>query len=242
MYRVKKRKEPTMQKREMPVPNGFPGAELAAHDLSNLAHLTINKINGRTEPFERDKVYTSLKRACIGLESEVSVDLIMQEVTKNIYNQASTYEVQDAMILAATAFVERDPAYSKVAARLLLQKLTKEVIGKSIKTETYEKAYRHAFIEGIKKGVGGNIFDARMLDFDLEKLSHYLMVSRDDLFEYLGLRTLYERYFIKVNGKRVELPQVFWMRVAMGLALLEEDKNQKAIEFYELISSMRFVP
>ena len=203
--------------------------------------LTINKKNGTTQSFDREKVYASLKRAVKGFENSVSIMLIMEEVSKNLYNNASTYEIVDAMILATVSFIERDPSYSIVASRLLRQKLAKEVFGVSITQERYEQQYRDSFRASITKGVEAKVVDPRMLEFDLEYLASNLVLERDDFLEYLGLRTLYERYFFKVSGQKTEMPQTFWMRVAMGLALLEQDKNNKAIEFYDILSRLDFV-
>lgn len=204
----------------------------------------INKKNGQQAPFNREKVHLTLKRACKGLEKDVVIDLIMQEVTKNLYDQASTGEVEDALILATISFIEKDPAYSKVAARLLIQKLSKEVFKSSVTQETYAHHYQRSFVEGIRLGVEHKLLDERLLIFDLELLASKLIIQRDDLIEYLGLYNLYERYFAKVQERRVELPQMFWMRIAMGLAILEkpEERNQRALEFYDIMSSLHYVP
>jgi ribonucleoside-diphosphate reductase alpha chain len=204
---------------------------------------TVNKKDGEKAPFNRDKVYMTLKRACKGLEKDVIVDLVMQEVTKNLYDQASTGEVEDALVLAAISFIEKDPAYSKVGARLLLQKLSKEVFGTSTTQETYGQHYYRSFIEGIKLGVEQELMDKRLLEFDLELMASKIVTQRDDLIEYLGLFNLYERYFFKVDDRRIELPQMFWMRTAMGLAILEkENRNERAMEFYEVMSTLHYVP
>ena len=203
---------------------------------------TINKKNGSTQAFDHEKIYKSLVRAVIGFESVVSLPLIMQEIIKNLYDKASTHDIDDALILATVSFVERDPAYSKVAARLLRQKLSKEVFGKSVSQEDYAQTYKNSFVWSIVEGVKAEIVDPRMLEFDLSLLADTIIPDRDDLFEYLGLRTLYERYFFRVRGKRTEMPQTFWMRVAMGLALLEKNKNEKAVEFYNCMSRLQYVP
>ncbi|MFS8506841.1 MAG: ribonucleoside-diphosphate reductase subunit alpha [Candidatus Babeliales bacterium] len=204
--------------------------------------LRINKKNGTVQMFDQAKIYQTLKRAAQGLEKEISLDLVMQEVTKNLYDNATTFEIEDALILAANSFIERDTAYSLFSSRLLRQKLAKEVLGASVKQEHYEHTYKRAFVKGVKAGIEHNIIDARLAEFDIEFLANHLMIERDDYLEYLGLRTLYERYFFKVKGVRTELPQMFWMRIAMGLSILEKDKNQRAVEFYNLISTLHFVP
>ncbi len=203
---------------------------------------TVYKKNGKTQFFDPQKMYATIERAAKGFENIISLPLIMNEIIKNIYENISTKEIDDAVILGAVAFIEKDPRHSIVAARLLLQKLAKEVFGISVSEECYVQTYKDSFVASIVKGVEAQNVDPRMLAFDLNFLSNYLVLERDDLFEYLGLRTLYERYFFKIQGQRVEMPQAFWMRIAMGLAMLEENKNEKAIEFYELMSRLDYVP
>jgi ribonucleoside-diphosphate reductase alpha chain len=207
----------------------------------SLGRLKIRKDDGRTVLFDINKLKNTIKRASRGFEKDVSVDLISNETIKSLYDGIKTNEVERALILAAVSFIERDPAYRYVAARLFLQKLYKEVIGKSITSDVEDILYRETFIQGIKTGVKKNLFDKKLLDFDLVKISKGLMPNRDELFQYMGVQTLYERYFVKTRDKRLELPQSFWMRVAMGLAMNETNKEERALEFYELLSSLRFV-
>ena len=210
--------------------------------LENAMLFTISKRDGKQVPLIQYKIYLSLKRACQGLEHSVSLELIMHEVVKNLYDNATTKHVEDALILGAISFIERDSAYSVVAARLLRQKISKEVFQVSASQEKYDYYYRKSFIASIKELVDLDILDRRMLEFDLELLASKLVIERDDNVEYLGLFNLYERYFSKVGERRVELPQIFWMRVAMGLCLLEKDKNKHALEFYDIISKLLYMP
>jgi ribonucleoside-diphosphate reductase alpha chain len=207
----------------------------------SLGRLKIRKDDGRTVLFDINKMKNTVKRASRGFEKDVSIELISNETIKSLYDGIKTSEVERALILASVSFIERDPAYRYVAARLFLQKLYKEVIGKSISSDVEDILYREAFIQGIKKGVKTNLFDKKLLDFDLVKISKGLMPNRDELLQYMGIQTLYERYFVKTREKRLELPQSFWMRVAMGLAMNENNKEERALEFYELLSSLRFV-
>lgn len=210
-------------------------------EKSLLGKLRVKKRDGKTVMFDINRVKKTISRVSKGFDV-VSPDLIAKEVVKNIYDGVTTEEIEKAMVLAGSAYIETDPAYSYVSARLFLQKVYKETIGRSVTEEELDGAYRDQFINGIKGGVKDDMLDARMLEFDLNKLSKGLMLDRDLLFGYLGIQTLYERYFLKTEeGKRFELPQAFWMRVAMGLAIEEKDKNSKALEFYELLSSLRFV-
>ncbi len=191
---------------------------------------------------DADRMRKSLAWAGRGFEQEVSAELIMQETIKNIFDGISSEEVSSALILASTAFIELDPAYGYVAARLLLKKLFKQVTRHSIMTERAHEHYRQSFVDSIRKGVAHDLLDRRMLEFDLEKLSYALCLERDDLFDHMGLKTLYERYFLQLDDEYTELPQTFWMRVAMGLALDEPHKNERALDFYNLLSNMLYVP
>jgi ribonucleoside-diphosphate reductase alpha chain len=160
---------------------------------------------------------------------------------QTIFDGITSTEIEKALILSTTSFVEKDPAYSYLAARLFLQKLYKEVMNRSVTSSVIGISYKESFIDGIKKGVSAGLFDKRLLSFDLQKLSFGLKIERDQLFEYMGLQTLYERYFMKIDGVRIELPQSFFLRVAMGLAINEKHKEEKALEFYDILSSMKYM-
>ena len=207
----------------------------------HLGKLRVKKSDGSFVLFDQSKIRENLSLAVQGFENEVSIEMIMDEFIKNIYDGISTTEIEKATILSAVSFIERDPAYSLVSGRLFLQKLFNEVVGQPLGNYEKDSLYRESFVRGIQKGVEAESFDKRLLDFDLEKLSQALELRRDELNSYMSMNTLYERYFVKVGEKRVELPQSFWMRVAMGLALNEFDKNERAIEFYDVLSSLRFV-
>ena len=202
---------------------------------------TVTKRNGVSMLLDHAKIQTTLERASRGC-SAVSINTLMQEFLKTIYTNIPTQDLEKALILATTVFIERDPEYDTVATRLLLQRLVKEVIGYSVHGQNYRSCYQEAFMLGIAKGVQQGIFDKRMLDFDLDCLAQKLCLERDELLSYMGLHTLYERYFSKYNGRRFELPQAFWMRIAMGLAFNEQDKNGRACEFYEVLSTLRYTP
>jgi len=211
-------------------------------EKSLLGKLTIKKRDGSLALFDMNKVKLCIARASQGFEDCVDVNLVVKELVKNIYDGVSTEEVEKALVLSSISFIEKDPAYSYVCGRLFLQRLYKEVMSKSVTIDVLNVSYRECFVRGIKRGVECSLLDKRMLDFDLEKLAYCLKIDRDNLFEYIGVQVLYERYFMKIDNKRFELPQSFWMRVAMGLSLNEADKTEKAIEFYEVMSSFRFVP
>ena len=210
-------------------------------EKSLLGKLTVKKRDGRTTLFDVNRLKDSLVRSAQGYEEEVSIDLVAKEVVNNIFDGITSEEIAKSLVLACNAFIEKDPAYSFVSARLFLQKLRKEVIGKSTTDDMLGMSYRETFVKNIKKGVEKNLYDKRLLEFDLDKLSYGLKLERDEMLEYLSVETLYARYFVKYKKQRIELPQSFWMRVAMGLSIEEENKNEKALEFYNVLSSLRYV-
>lgn len=182
-----------------------------------------------------------LKFACRGLEDLVSADLLLQESVKNFYEEMKESEIDQANIMAAKAKIEIEPAYSTVASRLLLDTLYRETMQLPASAPNLESAHKQYFKDYLQKGIELKRLSPALLDFDLDKIAQAMQLQRDDQFTYLGLQTLYDRYFIHHNEERLETPQIFWMRVAMGLALNEkEQKNQRAIEFYDLLSSFAF--
>lgn len=182
-----------------------------------------------------------LKFACRGLEHIVSADLLLHESVKNFYEEMKESEVDQANIMAAKAKIEIEPAYSTVASRLLLDVLYRETFNATASSPDLESAHRKYFKEYLVKGIQLDRLSPALLDFDLDKLAKAIQIQRDDQFTYLGLQTLYDRYFIHDNDQKLETPQIFWMRVSMGLALKEkEHKTKRAIEFYNLLSSFAF--
>ena len=155
--------------------------------------------------------------------------MIYQEFIKNIYDEISTTDLEKVLLLSTAAFIERDPQLSFVAAGLLLQRIYKRVIVKSVHRDNFELEARKAFVRGIQHGVENKIYDERLLSFDLDFLASKLDFSQDAIFKYIGVQTLYERYLVKSQQQLIETPQAFWMRVAMGLAILEKDRDEKAL-------------
>lgn len=203
--------------------------------------LFVTKRDGRVEQLLFEKIRSCFERAAYDCAGDVAIDSLVGETIRNIYDKINTQELESALIFAAVAFIEQDPSYDKVATRLLLQKVYREVIGHSVEQATLTSDYQDAFINSIYQGVKGDILNQKLLEFDLEYLAKQLRPERDGLFMYLGLQTLYDRYFYKIDKRRYELPQAFWMRVAMGLALSEANKEEKALEFYETFSLLRYV-
>ncbi len=207
--------------------------------------LTIVKRSGAKEAFSMDKLRASLRHAVTGLETEVDSEAILNQCRSELYEGIKTADIARALIMTSRAMIEQDPAYSKVAARLLLFMNYKEFIGADIiDFSQLEKQYRQAFIRNIRRGVEIGRLDPMLLAFDLEQLSQMLVIERDDLFVYLGLQTLYDRYFISDHSTKqiLETPQTFWMRIAMGTAILEKDKVGYTNKFYTVLSQMLYTP
>lgn len=208
--------------------------------------LLIVKRDGTRENFSEAKLTRTLMRATQGYEKVIDVPGIIARVTQEMYDGIKTKEIHDVLIMVVRSMIERDPAHSYVAARLLLQYMYREVIG-DIDYANIEEEHRKAFARTIARGVELGQFDKRMMEFDLPKLADALQLDRDREFKYLGLQTLQANYLSKEHATRklLESPQIFWMRVAMGCALVEktpEDRHRHAIEFYEVMSSMYYTP
>ena len=216
-----------------------PRAPLPSQSTPNLVVLDQH---GATHLLDQERILRSFTWAARGVSDAVSIDLLIQETFKNIYDGISSKEIAQALVLSASSYIERDPAYDYVACQLMLKRLYKEVTGRSIAAAQYDQLYRTSFVNSIKNALDHGILDPRIAEFDLELLATYLKPERDNLFGYIGIKTLHERYFLKILGRYIEMPQMFWMRVAMGLCLLEEDKNKRVLEFYELMSTLRYVP
>ncbi|HEU0115100.1 MAG TPA: ribonucleotide reductase N-terminal alpha domain-containing protein, partial [Thermomicrobiales bacterium] len=180
--------------------------------------------------------------ACAGHEERVSAKAIADDVLTGLPAGATLADLERSIVLAARARIELDPAYSFVAARALLRGLYAEALGRRVGIDDARAAYPAAFAAYVRRGVELELLAPEMLDFDLERLGAALRPERDLAFQYLGLQTLYDRYLIHHQQRRLELPQMLWMRVAIGLALREDDRDARAIAFYDLISSFRFCP
>jgi ribonucleoside-diphosphate reductase alpha chain len=206
-------------------------------------HVKLN--DGTLKILDEKRLKTIVSEACHGLTG-THVDAILTDVKRNLFDGVAIKDVAKALVLSARTLVEEEPNYTFVAARLVLDDLRSEglsFLGLS-DTATHsdmEKYYPQALKAFILKGIELDHLDARLKDFDLERLGKVLKKDRDHLFTYLGIQTLYDRYFIHHKGIRFELPQVFFMRVAMGLAIAEQDKNARAIEFYELLSTFDYM-
>jgi ribonucleoside-diphosphate reductase alpha chain len=182
-----------------------------------------------------------VQQACEGLGADVSAEPILAETMRNLYDGVPIDEVYKAAILAARTLLEREPAYTRATARLLMHTIRREILGAEVDAADMATAYADYFPSFVKKGVQAELLDDKLLQFDLARLATALKPERDLQFDYLGLQTLYDRYFLHIEEQRIEMPQAFFMRVAMGLSLNEVDREARAIEFYEVLSSFDFM-
>ncbi len=182
-----------------------------------------------------------IESACEGLGDSITAAPIEAETMRNLYDGVPLDEVYKASILAARTLIEKDPDYTFATARLLLHTIFKEILGREVMPVERSQAYVDYFPQFIKKGVDNELLDEKLLQYDLPRLAAALKAERDMQFDYLGLQTLYDRYFLHIRKDRIELPQAFFMRVAMGLSLGEIDREARAIEFYEVLSSFDFM-
>jgi len=218
-------------------------AILAQEEGADVLHVTHE--GGRRLPLDQARLKQLVSEACQGLEN-VDGEIILEETLRNLYDGVNYNDVNKALVMAARTLVEKEPDYTYVTARLLLDSLRSEAL-QSLNMQsaaTYQEMstiYPDYFKAFISKGIDCDMLDQRLQTFDLDKLGKALEPSRDQLFTYLSLQTLYDRYFLHHDGVRYELPQAFFMRVSMGLALNEDDKEARAIEFYNLLSSFDYM-
>ncbi|MEY4268697.1 MAG: hypothetical protein RIS90_3232 [Pseudomonadota bacterium] len=197
--------------------------------------------NGERVVLDLGRLKSLITAACAGLGADVRPDPIFSETLRNLYDGVPMDEVYKASVLAARTLIEKDPDYTYATARLLFHTIAKEVLGEDVEPAGMGQAYIDYFPGFIKKGVANELLDEKLLQFDLVRLGAALKAERDLKFDYLGLQTLYDRYFLHIGKNRIELPQAFFMRVAMGLTLNEIDREARAIEFYEVLSSFDFM-
>jgi ribonucleoside-diphosphate reductase alpha chain len=197
--------------------------------------LIVKKRNGNTENFNVKKIRSLIDKICDGVE-DVCAANITNEVIPQLYNGITTDEILKLLVLTTKAKIEEDPNYSYVAARFLLSKIYKEA---GVQTQS---SYKRMFVSNMQRLVTAGRLDERILLLDLDKLSQYLRPERDLKFKYLGLQTLYDRYFIHIKKQRLETPQAFWMRVAIGVSLREDKPEDWAIKFYDVMSQFLYCP
>ena len=197
--------------------------------------------HGQRVPLNQGGLQKLIEDSCAGLGDEVTAAPVLAETRRNLYDGVPVDEVYKAAILAARTLIEKDPGYTRVTARLLMHTIRREVLGDDVLQHEMGQRYVEYFPQFIRKGVDAELLDERMMQFDLVRLGAALKPERDMNFDYLGLQTLYDRYFLHIRKQRIELPQAFFMRVAMGLSLGEIDREARAIEFYEVLSTFDFM-
>ncbi|UZD65757.1 ribonucleoside-diphosphate reductase subunit alpha [Marinobacter sp. AN1] len=205
-------------------------------------HLTVKKADGTSAPLDLGLMKLQVEQAATGLQG-INGESLVEDALRNLYDGIEETGVLSALIMTARGRIEQEPDYSAVTARLLLEQIRLETAGALNLPTTLSLAevYPQALTAFIHEGIRYELLDEALAAFDLERLGAALKPERDQQFGFLGLQTLYDRYFLHWNKARLELPQVFFMRVAMGLALREDDPNTRAIEFYELLSSFDYM-
>lgn len=210
------------------------------------APINIRRADGATAPLDMARLEAIVAEACAGFEG-VEAGLVLKETAKNLFDGVAEADVANALIMSARAFLERQPDYTYVASGLLLDKLRREALSfiedaptQASQAEMGER-YPLYFSKYIRRGADLGLLDHELVKYDLERLGQALQADRDRQFTYLGLQTLYDRYLIHADDVRLELPQAFFMRVAMGLAINELDREARAIEFYRLLSAFDFM-
>ncbi len=202
----------------------------------------INVVDaGQTRALDEAALKELIASACEGLGQAVSTEEIYRDTIKNLYDGVPIEEVYKSIILVSRSMIEKDPAYDKVTARLLMHTVRREIMGEEVSQADMASRYAEYFPKFIRRGIEAGLLDKKLAQFDLKRMGAGLKAQRDTQFTYLGLQTLFDRYFLHIDEVRIELPQAFYMRVAMGLALGEVDREARALEFYELLSSFDFM-
>jgi ribonucleoside-diphosphate reductase alpha chain len=203
--------------------------------------INVMAADGVSRPLDLAYLSTLVQSACVDLGGEVDAEVVLKRALKDLYDGVSLDELRKCLVMSARSLIEQEPAYNFVTARLLLNNIGCEVLGEEVVQADMVAHYVTYFPKFIKKGIAAELLDERLAQFDLVALANELDASRDLQFGYIGLQTLYDRYFLHIQEERIELPQAFFMRVAMGLALNEIDRDARAIEFYRLLSSFDFM-
>ncbi|MHB1202692.1 MAG: ribonucleoside-diphosphate reductase subunit alpha [Acidithiobacillus sp.] len=225
LYREERARERARQQPEAAPPSG----------------INICYPDGNQRPLDLERLRKVIEEACAGLGAAVSVDAILHSTLKNLYDGISEEELFLAPVLSARVLIEQDPAYAYATARLLLDRVRREVLDEAATQAEMAARYPEYFREYLQLGIRHELIDPRLGQFDLDRIGAALKPERDLNFQYLGLQILYDRYFLHIRDRRIELPQAFWMRVAMGLAMEEIDREGQAIAFYEVLSNFDFV-
>lgn len=221
--------------------NAERAAEKASHPTSEPSHVLHVSIDGKLTPLDIKQLNDMVGEACLNLGNVVNPNLVVEQAVRDLYDGIPFTEVYKALILSARSLIETEPAYNYVTARLQLDLVRTEVLGERVSHVAMDAQHLEYFPRYIKIGIDADLLDSRLAQFDLTKLASALVKERDFQFGYLGIQTLYDRYFLHIEERRIELPQIFFMRVAMGLAINEIDREARAIEFYNVLSTFDFM-
>ncbi len=224
--------------------------ERSQKTVNNVEDLPITKSvilpDGSTIPLDLNKLKLTIKECCQGI-NDVSEEHVYNIIDKNIYDGIKKEDLSSSILISVRPLIEKEPNYSKVVARLLLNSINEEALAflgfedTNLSLANIDKIYPDYFSRYLQKACELKLLDPELLHFDLNYITKNINVDNDLNFNYLGLQTLYDRYFIHHKETRFELPQAFFMRVAMGLAINETNREEKAVEFYNLISSFDFM-
>lgn len=225
LYREKRNAERAAEKATTPAPT----------------HALNVNIEGKLTPLNIAELNAMVAEACLDLGEAINPNLVVEQAVRDLYDCIPFVEVYKALILSARSLIETEPAYNYVTARLQLDLIRSEVLGGRVSHAEMNIHYVEYFPRFIKIGINAELLDPRLAQFDLDKLAKALVKQRDFQFGYLGIQTLYDRYFLHIEERRIELPQIFFMRVAMGLAINEIDREERAIEFYNVLSTFDFM-
>jgi ribonucleoside-diphosphate reductase alpha chain len=215
---------------------------LRMESVKQVADVTVTKTDGSSAPLNTHLVKRRIYEACHGLP-QCKPNALLNELYANLYNGITTTELEKAMVMIARQHIEKEPAYNTVATRLVLNIVYRQALGEVPAEQDFEAIYLGKFEDALKAGVEAELLDPELLTYDFDKLTAAMKPKRDESFAYLGSQTVYDRYLIHIKKRRIETPQYFFMRVAMGLALREAkgEREDYAIKFYELLSTFRFV-
>jgi ribonucleoside-diphosphate reductase alpha chain len=225
LYREKRNAERAAEKATTPAPT----------------HALNVSIEGKLTPLNIAELNAMVAESCLDLGGAINPNLVVEQAVRDLYDGIPFVEVYKALILSARSLIETEPAYNYVTARLQLDLIRSEVLGGRVSHAEMDIHYVEYFPRFIKIGINAELLDPRLAQFDLDKLAKALVKQRDFQFGYLGIQTLYDRYFLHIEERRIELPQIFFMRVAMGLAINEIDREERAIEFYNVLSTFDFM-
>lgn len=210
-------------------------------DKMKKKEMKVIKRNGSEEVFSTKKLKEAIARAIEGYEEVIDAGEVAEATKRNLFDGISTEDIDKAVVMTMKARIEKDPAYAYGTAKMFLNSVYKEVIGDDLNKKNFDKRYRDTFKTNIQLAIEHERMADYLTTYDLDDLAAHMDIERDYLFTYLGIQTLYDRYFIHIEGRRIETPQYFWMRVAMGLASQEEDKQARAKEFYDVLSQLLYV-